>query len=390
MEGYIVYLFYLALLLILGVIITGISSNLKLSNILFLVLAGYILKISGISFFSEETILILSALALILIVLETTMKLDLKHIKKNFMYLIKFNIIYFIISSYVITLAIFMFFDLPGKQFEQFILCFLLSIIIYGVDSSIAMEFFKDKKKKIHELLEIEGFISGPIVVIFAFFVIKFATSSIDKMTSAWFEPITLIGQQIIVAIIIGIFTAYILYFFNKNFPIPKEIWALSIITTGILSFVIGELIHANGSLAVAVYGLLLKGLTKKKLPKEYTAILAHILFIIVFLLFGMHISLPSINLWIKGIILFTIYLLIRFSCVAAFLRDLEWREKIFMSLNVAKGIEVALVLFIMQNKFRDIVGIQEIISIGFMFFILSYIISTATNFFSDKILCIK
>lgn len=381
------YLLYLAIILLLGIIITGVTISLKISNILFLVLAGYFIKLSGTAFFNEEIMLILSSLTLIIIVLETTMKLDINHIKKKFMQVLKFNIFHFIVCAYIMTLAIFLFFDLPGKEFEQFILCFILSIIIYGVDSLISMEFSKEKEKDIHEIMEIEGFISGPLVVVFAFFVINYLSSSVNIIMSNLWVPILEIFKEIAITIIIGASLAYILHKFKKNFEIPTELWALSIITTGIIVFVSCELLDANGSLAVAIFGLLLRGFTKSNLPKKYTATLAHLLYIIVFILFGSQIILPSYEIWLKGIGLFIIYLVIRFISIVLFLKDLNWREKIYMSLNVAKGIEVALVLFIMFQQFKNINGIEEVVSIGFMFFILSYITSTTVNFFSKKIL---
>jgi len=49
MEEHIITLFYLAIVLILGIIITAVSNKFKMSNILFLVLAGYFLKFFGLA-----------------------------------------------------------------------------------------------------------------------------------------------------------------------------------------------------------------------------------------------------------------------------------------------------------------------------------------------------
>ena len=385
MEEYIVYLLYLAVLLILGVLITALSNKFRLSNILFLVLAGYVLQLFGFNYFNDDIVLVLSALALILIVLETTMELDLVNIVKNFLQVLKFNLVYLILSSYVLTLAIYVLFDIPGKGFEVFVLCLLLSIIIYGVDPIIAMEFFPTKKNKIREMLEIEGIISGPIVVVFSFFIINYLQSSTGSLSSSGIMiPIFLIVKQVFFALIIGIVLAYVFYKLLKNFEITQELSALLIITIGIAVFVIGEGIGTNGSLAVAVYGLFLRGLTKEEMPKKYTSMIAHILFIIVFILFGIEFFFPEIGFWIKAFGLFVAYLVLRFLCIFLFMRDINFREKLFMTLNVAKGIEVALVLFIMKLNFSDVQGINLILGIGFMFFILSYIMSTLVNYFSD------
>jgi len=388
MEEYIIYLFYLTVLLILGVLITAVSNKFRLSNILFLVLAGYMLKWAGFNYFNDEIILVLSALALILIVLETTMDLDLANILKNFVQVLKFNIVYLVLSAYILTLGAYVLFDIPGKGFEVFVLCLLLSIIIYGVDPLIAMEFFPTKKNKVKEMLEIEGIISGPIVVVFSFFIISYLQATVnDVLPMGKFAPFIILGKQIFIALAIGIALAYLFFKVLKNFEMSGELSALLIITIAIAVFVVAEAMKSNGSLAVAVYGLFLRGLTKEDMPKKYTSMIAHILFIIVFILFGIEFFFPDAIFWLKGVGLFIAYIVLRFLCILLFMKDLKWKEKLFMSLNVAKGIEVALVLFIMKLNFSSINGIDLILGVGFMFFILSYVLSTAVNHFSDVFL---
>src|SRR3989338_6011006 len=92
MEPYLSYLFYLALLLLLGIILTVTSNKLKLSNILFLVLAGYVLKEFRLDFFTDDMILVLSSLAIIVMSLETAMRLDVAHVLKNFLHVLRFSI----------------------------------------------------------------------------------------------------------------------------------------------------------------------------------------------------------------------------------------------------------------------------------------------------------
>ncbi|MFT4343149.1 MAG: cation:proton antiporter [Candidatus Woesearchaeota archaeon] len=386
MEQYIIYLFYIAVLLILGILITAVCTTLRMSNILFLVIAGFILQRFGFAYFNTEIILVLSALALILIVLETSMKFNIAHIVKNFLLVLKFNVVYFFVSTYIITLAVFLLFDLPFKGFEAFVLCFLLSIIIYGVDPIIAMEFFHLKKTKLREMLEIEGIISGPIVVIFAFFVISYLQSTMEIAEGIIGVTFHLL-QQVFIALLLGIFLAYMVYKIIHNFVMEKELSALMIITIAIALFAISEFVNANGTLAVAIYGIFLHGLTKETLQRRYTSMVTHILYIIVFILFGMEFFFPESALLLKVFGLLVVYLIVRFMCLMIFMKDLNIKEKVFMTLNVAKGIEVAIVLFIMKLNFAHLPGIDLILSIGFMFFIMSYVLATIVNYFSDYFL---
>lgn len=383
METYIVYLMYLAVLLILGIVITAICHKMGLSNILFLVLAGSLLGAMGFDFFNPEIILILSSLALILIVLETTMELDLAHVMRHFFEVFKFNIVYLLVCSYIITLGAYLLFDIPGKGFEVFVLCFLLSIIIYGVDPIIAMEFFEMKKRRVKEMLEIEGIISGPMVVVFAFFVIGYIQAA-GAFTSGFADTGVLLLNHVFIALALGLIVAFVLHRLLGLFPITKELSALLVISVGIVIFVVGEFLQANGSLAVAIYGIFLRGLSREPLHKRYTSQIAHILYIIVFILFGIAFFFPAWDVWVKGILLFSGYLILRFLIVTVMLKQLHMKEKVFMTLNVAKGIEVAIVLFIMKLNFSHVEGIQLILSIGFMFFILSYILATAVNYYND------
>ncbi|MFT4303707.1 MAG: cation:proton antiporter [Candidatus Woesearchaeota archaeon] len=384
MENYIIYLFYLSTLLVLGILATAVSNKFRLSNILFLVLIGYGLKSTGLDFFDEEIILVLSALALILIVLETTIRLELTGIMKNFIQVLKYNIVFLIISSYIITLSVYVLFDIPGKGFEVFILCLLLSFIIYGIDPIIATEFFPVKKSKVHDILEIEGILSGPIVVIFSFFVIDYLNSSISNFTIDIFSTLIMIIRQVGLAVIIGIIIAFVVYKLIKNYPTTRELSALFIITIAILTFVIGEIMLTNATIAVAVYGIMLKGLLKDNISPQYTSMISHILYIIVFILFGIEFFFPEAVLWLKGIALFIAYLVLRFMCILLFMKELNYRQKFFMTFNVAKGIEVALIMFIMKINFSHIEGINLILSIGFMFFVFSYIVSTLVNHFNE------
>lgn len=384
MEGYVTYLLYLSIVLILGILATAVSSKLKISNILLLVLVGYVLKKMNFSYFNYDIVLVLSELALIMIVLESTTELNFKHIVQNFFPVLKYSIIYFVLSTYIITLAVFYMFDFQVKGFSAFVLCFLLSIIIYGIDPSIAMEFSKVKKSRPVEMLEIEGAISTPFVAVFSFFVIDYLVKSETSFSLGILKQFLVVGKQIVLAAVIGVVLAYALYRFIKNFELPKELSVLLMLAIAISSFVLGEFFAVDGSICVAIYGLMLRGLTKEEMDKKVTSIFAHTLYIIVFVLLGTEFFFPGFKFWMASLGLFVFYLLLRFLCIFIFIKELKIREKIFMTLNVSKGIEVAIVLFVMKLNFSDIPELNLVLGIGFIFFILGYVVSTITNHYAD------
>jgi len=384
MEEYLLYIFYVAIILLLGIVITAVTNKLRISNILFLVIAGYSLSLFNLALFSDEVILVLSSLALVVIVLETTMRFDLFHIVKNFLHVLYFSLTFFFICIYTLTLFIFQFIEFPGKNFQILVLSLLLSIIIYGADPNIVMEFFKKKKSKVKEILEIEGLISGPIVVIFAFFIIDFLSSEKISFAQGAISQLFIIFRQVMLAFLIAISLAYIVNKLIKHFTISQELYSLAVLTLGTIVFVLAQFFDSNGSLAVAFFAIFLITMTKRKASEKFNSVFAHTLYLIVFIFLGMKFVIPGIGLWVEGLGLFLVYLLLRFASVVLFFKQNSIREKLFITLNTAKGIEVAFVLLVMDLNFQHIPGLTTIVSLGFLFFILSYIVSTITNYFSD------
>jgi len=364
MQEYILYLFYLAILLLLGILVTAITNRLKLSNILFLVIIGFFLKEFDLNFFNNEIILVLSSLALIIIVLETSTKLDLFHIKTKFLNVLRFSICFFLICTYTLTLLVFQFFDIPGDGFEVLVLCLLLSIIIYGADPAIVTEFFRNKRYRAMEMLKIEGIISGPLVVVFSFFIIDYLNSDNVLFTLKALGQLLVIIKQFGIAIVIGGILAYIFYKVIKTFNLTEELYGLSLISLGIIIFAFSESLNINGTLSVAFFGIFLSSFIKKDIFKRYSSMLAHILYLIVFILLGLSFEMPPWILWIKGIGLFFFYIGLRFFCILIFFKNMKFGEKLFMTLNIAKGIEVAFVLLIISLNFSHLEGINIIVSL--------------------------
>ncbi len=387
MEAYLSYLFYLALLLLLGIVLTVTSNKLKLSNVLFLVMAGYVLKEFGLDFFTDDMILVLSSLAVIIMSLETTMRMDVAHVFRNFFHVLKFSLAHFLLCVYALTLAVFMIFDFPVKGFEEFVLCMLLSILIYGTDSSVVMEFFKDKKSKVKEILVIEGIISGPIVVIFAFFMIDYLHSSSSEFSAAALAQTGVFVQKIVTALLLSIIIAGFTVLILKHFEMGGEMKALFAITMGMIALIVGELIKTDGSLTVVFFGLFLRAFAHERMSNMYNTMLAHLIYIILFITLGMQFSFPDARFWVEAFGVFVFYLVVRFATVVIFLKDTSIGEKFFITLNAAKGIEVAVALFLLTVLFKDVAALQMVASLGFLIMLFSYVVATITNHYSDAFL---
>ncbi len=169
----------------------------------------------------------------------------------------------------------------------------------------------------------------------------------------------------------------------------------LGIMTAALIGYVSSELIGGNGVLAVTVIGLMFGNLYLNHRNKmhEFSSIFANSLGIIVFFLLGfmIYIDINSAFL-IKSLVLFLIYLLIRFVSVQFSFGSSShtFKEKLFMVFNMQKGILVATVAFTLltysmskEIKFIQLMGAAEMLNLILVFTVYSIIISTIVTRYS-------
>jgi NhaP-type Na+/H+ or K+/H+ antiporter len=160
----------------------------------------------------------------------------------------------------------------------------------------------------------------------------------------------------------------------------------LAIIAAALLTYVLAENLGGNGVLAVTTLGLVFGNIYiehKKKL-QEFSATFSEFLEIFVFVLIGLVISIPlTYNFLIPSLILFLIYILIRFIAIQlSFIKsNITQKEKLFMTLNMPKGIAVAVVAFTLATI--PIPGLKPILDLILVFIIYSIILSTIATKFS-------
>ena len=91
----------------------------------------------------------------------------------------------------------------------------------------------------------------------------------------------------------------------------------------------------------------------------------------------------------ILGSGLFLFYLLIRFISInlALFNTRFNLKEKIFMTLNVPKGIDVAIIVLLMMTKYSGFEGMTTIVNLCLLFCLYSITIANVMNLFSKNLL---
>ena len=65
-------------------------------------------------------------------------------------------------------------------------------------------------------------------------------------------------------------------------------------------------------------------------------------------------------------------------------MKGLSFRERIFLGINVPKGIDVAVIILLMITMFSDIPGLDFIVSLGLLFMLYSIVLSTVATSMSN------
>lgn len=376
----IIYLTYIAIILIVGLISSIISEKLKIPNFLLLIFFGVIIANSPYTTdqieFSPIFLTSLAILTLALIVFDATSRLKLKEFDDLSFSALKLTLVFLLFNCIFLTATTYLFLNEKITP----MLALLFATIMAGTSPSTTLMSFKGQKSKMLKLLEVESIINTPMIVFIPFILISIIEDVGKSFTfDAFVSHLSPFVQQFITGIGIGIIAGIILFkvMRKKYSPVFSPI---ALIASTLLTYALAENFGGNGVLAVTTAGLLFGNLFiehKQKLM-EFSSTFSLLLEILVFVLIGIVIKVPLTRpFFITSISLFIIYLIIRFFTVSVALSKENYsaKEKIFMSLNVPKGIAVAVIAFTLSTK--AITGINHILDLILAFMVYSIILST-------------
>jgi len=127
----------------------------------------------------------------------------------------------------------------------------------------------------------------------------------------------------------------------------------------------------------------------QKETMEKFSSAFTEFLKITVFILLGLIMKVPFRDKFflINSLILFTVYILIRYLAVNVAFRktSLTADQKIFMSLNAPKGVAVAVVAFIIASEAVQFTEFTPILNLTFLFILYSIILATVTEKFFSK-----
>jgi|FLOH01.1.fsa_nt_gi potassium/hydrogen antiporter len=381
----------IALVLLAGIITTIISRKLRISNVLLLIVLGVMLKAINhygepIFEFSPVFLISISVLALVMITFDGASRFKIKEVDKFFGKASKI-VLWFIVANILLltTFTVVMFYHDFNMSSITFALIF--AITMAGTDPAAVFYMMKNKLTKAIEVLEIEAIINTPIVVLVPFILIDFLTTSKEGFVDSFLNQIMPIIGQIVIGIGSGVVIGIIIFKVMRK-VYHHELSPLGIITAALISYILAENLGGNGVLSVATMGLLFGNMyvKRKVVLQEFSEVLSNGLEILVFVLIGFLVDTNiTWEFFGKSFALFIIMIIARWFAVTTALHssDFKLKEKIFMTLNMPKGIAVAAVVF--SLSIMNITGLNIIIDLVIAFMIYSLLTSSIVNFYSKK-----
>lgn len=380
------FLTYLALVLLVGIICTILSKKIKIPNIILLMMAGIFLgniyyKGEALINFPDVFLTSISILALVLIVFDSSSRFKLREFTSLSIQALKLTGVFLLLNVVFLTLFTFKIFST-----SSIFMALLFSTLMSGTAPDAVLVMLKKSKVKIFELLQVEALINTPLIVLLPFVMLDFIKSvRVEYIFSKSLEQIGPFIQQFVTGIGSGIVVGLIVFkVMKRNYS--ETLSPLTIITSALLTYILAENLGGNGVLAVTTMGLFFGNVsvTHKLELREVSAFFANSLEILVFILIGLIIKIPLNFVFIsKSLMLFIIYLAIRYVAITISLRSMHYnfKERLFMTFNVQKGIAVAVVAFTLTTL--NMAGITTILHLVLLFMIYSIILATVAVRFS-------
>ena len=382
---YLSELSWLSFLLLLGVILSFLASKLKISDLLLLLLTGLLVGELTHLTFTQSFLTSLSVFALIMIIFDSASKFKPKEFYQLSPPAIKLSFVFLLLSLILLSLLTHMLFSPDVSSLKLLVLSGIFGAMMSGTSPDVILSLMKGTTQKVAKIIEVESIINTPLAVLLPFIFLDFYFGTIEAnvLLVTFLQGImTGVGTGVVVALIV---------FSVMQRRFQPLLSPLVVIASALVSYVLAENIGGNGVLSVTGFALIFGAFTLKEKAhiEEFSAIFTNFLKIVVFLLIGLVIKVPWTDraFLLKSALLFLGYLIIRYLAVkiAFYKADLTEKEALFMSLNVAKGVAIAVMIFILSAY--SIEGLKEIQVLSLLFVLYSILLSTIVVYFQGYFL---
>ncbi|MBI4153758.1 cation:proton antiporter, partial [Candidatus Woesearchaeota archaeon] len=263
----------------------------------------------------------------------------------------------------------------------------LFASLMSGTDPTTVLTLLKNTKAEVTKLLDFEAIINTPITVIFPIIILF------------WFQG-KLLAQDIVIffvrGIMAGVGTGLIIGIISFRLMKRRYVETLSpllIIALALVSYTIAEAIGGNGVLSVTALGIIfgISVIKQKESMEKFINIFAQFLTIVLFVLLGLFLKIPrDLPFLMKSLLLFGISLVLRYIAIglAFWESKMMFRERMFLTLNVSKGVATATVAFILLSTVTDsaiklsqstIASLNTVLQLSFLFILYSLILASIT-----------
>ncbi len=381
---------YFAIVLLIGLVCSVIANQLKIPNVFLLLLSGIALnniyyKGAPLIQFPVAFTTSISILALVMIVFDSSSRLSFKEVDTFSTNALQLTGIFLVLTLIFMTFATYLFF--PSSPI---LYALLFAALMAGTAPDVVMSMVEDTTNKIIELLKLESIINTPIIVLLPFIIIDFINTvqsqKIFDVAIEYFQPFLL---QIFTGAGVGLIIAIVVFKVMRRYY-SEKLSPLAVISTALVSYILAENLGGNGVLSVTVAGIIFANVTiKQKIALlEFSKLFSIILEILVFVFVGLLITIPRDPMFLmKSILLFLVYILVRFLSVQLSFnpKEANFKERIFMTLNMPKGIATAVVAALLINM--AIPGLKPLLDLTLLFMLYSILLSTVVIKFSKYFL---
>jgi len=202
----------LSILLLVGLILTYLCERLRVPNVLVLIIAGVLIsffryKGEKLIYFSNDFLMSVALIALIMIVFDSTSRFRLRGIVKETGVAVKVSSLFLLLCLIVVSVVTKFVFG-----FEWWASILFASMML-GTDPSGVLAVLKDIKHKAITFLEWESIINTPLTVIIPFMVIEMSKSfTWGTIFSQFLEQVVPFLQQIVTGVGAGIVVFLIIF----------------------------------------------------------------------------------------------------------------------------------------------------------------------------------
>ncbi len=379
----------ITIILLTGILGTVLAKYLKISNVLVLILAG--IGLGYVSFpgrklfdFSPDFLTIIAIIALVVVIFDSSARFKWKLVDQLTGRALKLAIVFLFINAFLLSIAVSYLF-----HFDNLFLILIFAATMGATAADVCLMLFRttgnNNHNKIIELLRIESIINTPLTVLLPFIIfdlMKVLPQENTILLTTLFEQLKPFINQFVVGIGAGVLVGLILGKIFKN-GVSENFSPLLLIGSAFLTYVLAEHLGGNGILAVTVTGLFFGNyyLEQKKELYSFSTLFGNFLMIIVFIMIGIGFKITGISqvFFFNSLKLFGIYIIIRFLAVyTSSLHDkVTFKERLFMTLVMPKGIGVATVIFALSTQLGSYPELKTIIDLMILFVLYTLVLAT-------------